>query len=123
MISPSKQSGKYFAKLHADRAMRLWPHFLQKSERPDFLSKHGELGMEVTRAAIEEWAQQEADMNRHFGGDMPGEAVEQAILADCESDAIASSVEKYKNIGLSIVRFVGIVSGQPLRKLGTLNRF
>jgi hypothetical protein len=94
-VDPSKLYVEYYAKLHADRAMRLWPHFLQKSERPDFLSKHGELGMEVTRAAIEEWAQQEADMNRHFGGDMPGEAVEQAILADCDNEnTIANGTEE-----------------------------
>ena len=90
-MDPSKLYVEYYAKLHADRAMRLWPTFLQKSERPDFISKHGELGMEVTRAAIEEWAQQEADMNRQFGDEMPGEAVEQTILAECEDDdAIAN---------------------------------
>jgi len=93
-MDPSKLYVEYYAKLHADRAMRLWPTFLQKSERPDFISKHGELGMEVTRAAIEEWAQQEADMNRHFGDEMPGEAVEQEILADCDcDDTIANGAE------------------------------
>ena len=70
--------------------MKLWPMRFAKNERPDFITKHGEIGMEVTRAAIEEWAQQEADMNRAFGDEMPGEAVEQTILADCEDDAIAS---------------------------------
>lgn len=91
-MDPSKLYVEYYAKLHADRAMRLWPFLLQKSERPDFISKRGELGMEVTRAAIEEWAQREADMNRHFGEEMPGEAVEQVILADCvcDEDAIAN---------------------------------
>lgn len=89
-MDPSKLYVEYYAKLHADRAMKLWPTFLKKNERPDFISKRGELGMEVTRAAIEEWAQQEADMNRHFGDEMPGEAVEQAILADCDSDTIAN---------------------------------
>ena len=93
-MDPSKLYVEYYAKLHADRAMRLWPTFLQKSERPDFISKHGELGMEVTRAAIEEWAQQEADMNRQFGDEMPGEAVEQEILADCDcDDTIANGAE------------------------------
>ena len=81
-MDPSKLYVEYYAKLHVDRAMRLWPTFLKKSERPDFISKRRELGMEVTRAAIEEWAQQEADMNRTFGDEMPGEAVEQTILAD-----------------------------------------
>ena len=94
-MDPSKLYVEYYAKLHADRAMRLWPTFLHKSERPDFISKRGELGMEVTRAAIEEWAQQEADMNRHFGDEMPGEAVEQAILADCDcDDTIANGAEE-----------------------------
>ena len=93
-MDPSKLYVEYYAKLHADRAMKLWPFLLQKSERPDFISKRGELGMEVTRAAIEEWAQQEADMNRHFGDEMPGEAVEQSILADCDcDDAIANGAE------------------------------
>ena len=93
-MDPSKLYVEYYAKLHADRAMKLWPWFLKKSERPDFISKNGELGMEVTRAAIEEWAQQEADMNRHFGDEMPGEAVEQTILADCDcDDAIANGAE------------------------------
>ena len=93
-MDPSKLYVEYYAKLHADRAMKLWPWFLKKSERPDFISKNGELGIEVTRAAIEEWAQQEADMNRHFGDEMPGEAVEQTILADCDcDDAIANGAE------------------------------
>jgi len=87
-MDPSKLYVEYYAKLHAERAMKLWPFLLRKSERPDFVSKRGELGMEVTRAAIEEWAQQEADMNRHFGDDMPGEAVEQGILADCDCGAM-----------------------------------
>ncbi len=92
-MDPSKLYVEYYAKLHTDRAMKLWPTFLKKDERPDFISKRGELGMEVTRAAIEEWAQQEADMNRHFGDEMPGEAVEQAILADCDCDTIANGTE------------------------------
>ena len=94
-MDPSKLYVEYYAKLHVDRAMRLWPTFLKKSERPDFISKRRELGMEVTRAAIEEWAQQEADMNRTFGDEMPGEAVEQTILADCDCDeAIANGAEE-----------------------------
>ncbi len=93
-MDPAKLYVEYYAKLHTDRAMRLWPFFLQKSERPDFISKRRELGMEVTRAAIEEWAQQEADMNRHFGDEMPGEAIEQTILADCDcDDTIANGAE------------------------------
>lgn len=93
-MDPAKLYVEYYAKLHAERAMRLWPMRLVKSERPDFISRHGELGMEVTRAAIEEWAQQEADMNRHFGDEMPGEAVEQSILADCDCDnTIANGAE------------------------------
>ena len=93
-MDPAKLYVEYYAKLHTDRAMKFWPFFLQKSERPDFISKHGELGLEVTRAAIEEWAQQEADMNRHFGEDMPGEAIEQSILADCDcDDTIANGAE------------------------------
>ena len=81
--------------------MRLWPMRLFKSERPDFLSKRRELGMEVTRAAIEEWAQQEADMNRQFGDEMPGEAVEQTILADCDcDDTIANGAEDSEEEGL-----------------------
>ena len=93
-MDPAKLYVEYYAKLHAERAMRLWPMRLVKSERPDFISRHGELGMEVTRAAIEEWAQQEADMNRHFGDEMPGEAIEQSILADCDcDDTIANGAE------------------------------
>ena len=93
-MDPAKLYVEYYAKLHAERAMRLWPMRLVKSERPDFISKRGELGMEVTRAAIEEWAQQEADLNREFGDEMPGEAVEQAILADCDcDDTIANGAE------------------------------
>jgi len=92
-LDPSKLYVEYYAKLHAEKAMKLWPMRFTKSERPDFLTRHGEIGMEVTRAAIEEWAQQEADMNRTFGDEMPGEAVEQTILADCEDDAIASGTK------------------------------
>ncbi|HML66916.1 MAG TPA: hypothetical protein PKA81_00845 [Clostridia bacterium] len=100
-MDPSKLYVEYYAKLHTDRAMKLWPFFLKKSERPDFISKHGELGIEVTRAAIEEWAQQEADMNRHFGDEMPGEAVEQSILSDCDcDDAIANGAEDGEGEGL-----------------------
>ncbi|MEA4870735.1 MAG: hypothetical protein VB062_08915 [Christensenella sp.] len=95
-MDPSKLYVEYYAKLHTDRAMRFWPTYLKKSERPDFITKKHELGMEVTRAAIEEWAQQEADMNRHFGDEMPGEAVEQTILADCDcdTDAISNGTEQ-----------------------------
>ena len=93
-MDPAKLYVEYYAKLHAEKAMKLWPMRFIKSERPDFLTRRGEIGMEVTRAAIEEWAQQEADMNRAFGDEMPGEAVEQTILADCEDDAIASGTEQ-----------------------------
>lgn len=100
-MDPSKLYVEYYAKLHTERAMRLWPMRLMKNERPDFITKRGEIGMEVTRAAIEEWAQQEADMNRHFGEDMPGEAVEQIILADCDcDDAIANGAEDGEEEGL-----------------------
>ncbi len=100
-MDPSKLYVEYYAKLHTERAMRLWPMRLVKSERPDFITKRGEIGMEVTRAAIEEWAQQEADMNRHFGEDMPGEAVEQIILSDCDcDDAIANGAEDGEEEGL-----------------------
>jgi hypothetical protein len=92
-VDPSKLYVEYYAKLHAERAMRLWPLRLDKSERPDFITKKLEIGMEVTRAAIEQWAQQEADMNRAFGDEMPGEAVEQTILADCDSETIADGEE------------------------------
>jgi hypothetical protein len=85
----SKPYVEYYAKLNVDIAMRLRPTFLRKSERPDFVSRCREVGLEVTRAVIEQWAQQEADMNRHFGPDMPGEAVEQTILADCNYAGVA----------------------------------
>lgn len=81
----SKAYVEYYAKLHVDAVMRLNPLCLQKSERPDFVSRRREIGLEVTRAVIEEWAQQEADMNRQFGADLPGEAVERTMLADCEN--------------------------------------
>ena len=100
-MDPAKLYVEYYAKLHTDRAMKLWPYFLKKSERPDFISKRRELGMEVTRAAIEEWAQQEADMNRQFGDEMPGEAVEQSILSDCDcDDTIANGAEDDEGEGL-----------------------
>ncbi len=99
-MDPSKLYVEYYAKLHAERAMKLWPMRFAKNERPDFITKHGEIGMEVTRAAIEEWAQQEADMNRTFGDEMPGEAVEQTILADCEDDAIASGTKDGEELPL-----------------------
>ena len=95
-MDPSKLYVEYYAKLHAERAMKLWPLRFVKSERPDFLTKRGEIGMEVTRAAIEVWAQQEADLNRSFGDEMPGDAVEQTILADCDcdTDAISNGTEE-----------------------------
>jgi len=99
-LDPSKLYVEYYAKLHAERAMKLWPMRFAKNERPDFITKHGEIGMEVTRAAIEEWAQQEADMNRTFGDEMPGEAIEQTILADCEDDAIASGTKDGEELPL-----------------------
>ena len=79
----SKPYVEYYAKLNVDIVMKLRSTFLKKSERPDFVSSRREVGLEVTRAVIEQWAQQEADMNRHFSPDMPGKAVEQDILADC----------------------------------------
>lgn len=81
---------EYHAKLHVETALKLSAFYFKKSERPDFVSRRREVGLEVTRAAIELWAQQEADMNRLFGPDMPGEAVEQTILADIEEDANAN---------------------------------
>ncbi len=99
-MDPSKLYVEYYAKLHAERAMKLWPMRFAKNERPDFITKHGEIGMEVTRAAIEEWAQQEADMNRTFGDEMPGEAIEQTILADCEDAAIASGTKDGEELPL-----------------------
>jgi len=99
-VDPSKLYVEYYAKLHAERAMKLWPLRFTKNERPDFLTRHDEIGMEVTRAAIEEWAQQEADMNRAFGDEMPGDAVEQTILADCEDDAIASGTKDGEELPL-----------------------
>ena len=100
-MDPSKLYVEYYAKIHAERAMKLWPLRFVKNERPDFITKRGEIGMEVTRAAIEEWAQQEADMNRHFGDEMPGEAVEQDILADCDcDDTIANGAEEYEGESL-----------------------
>ena len=41
--------------------------FFRKSERPDFVSPRGDTGLEVTRAAIEEWVRQEANLSRNFG--------------------------------------------------------
>ena len=99
-MDPAKLYVEYYAKLHAERAMKLWPMRFRKNERPDFVTKNGEIGMEVTRAAIEEWAQQEADMNRVFGDEMPGEAVEQTILADCEDDAIANGAKNGEELPL-----------------------
>jgi len=92
----SKPYVEYYAKLNVDSAMNLRPTFLKKSERPDFGSSRREGGLEVTRAVIEQWAQQEADMNRHFGPDMPGEAVEQAFLADCGNARIIRNRDERK---------------------------
>lgn len=68
---------EYYAKYHIDSALKLRRGFFQKSERPDFVSAHGEVGMEVTRAVIEEWARQEAAVGKHFGKDISDDMVRQ----------------------------------------------
>lgn len=75
---------EYYAKLHIDYACNFSPRYLKKSERPDFVSAENKLGLEVTRAVIEEWARQEAVVKRYIGKGMPGEIVRKNIEAECK---------------------------------------
>ena len=68
---------EYYAMYHIDSALKLRRGYFRKSERPDFVSAHGEVGMEVTRAVIEEWARQEAAVGKHFGKDISDDMVRQ----------------------------------------------
>ena len=68
---------EYYAKYHIDSALKLWRGFFIKSERPDFVSARGEVGLEVTRAVIEEWARQEAAVGKKFGKDISDDMVRQ----------------------------------------------
>ena len=68
---------EYYAKYHIDSALKLRRGFFIKSERPDFVSARGEVGLEVTRAVIEEWARQEAAVGKKFGKDISDDMVRQ----------------------------------------------
>ncbi len=77
---------EYYAKLHIDYACNFSPRYLKKSERPDFVSAENKLGLEVTRAVIEEWARQEAVVKRQLKKRGPDFSVIRQIEADGEND-------------------------------------
>ncbi len=77
---------EYYAKLHIDYACNFSPRYLKKSERPDFVSAENKLGLEVTRAVIEEWARQEAIVKRQLKKRGPDFSVIRQIEADSEND-------------------------------------
>lgn len=77
---------EYYAKLHIDYACNFNPRYLKKSERPDFVSAENKLGLEVTRAVIEEWARQEAVVKRHLKKSGPDFSVIREIEADDENE-------------------------------------
>jgi len=77
---------EYYAKLHIDYACNFSPRYLKKSERPDFVSAENKLGLEVTRAVIEEWARQEASAKRLMKKRGPDFSIIREIEADDEND-------------------------------------
>lgn len=77
---------EYYAKLHIDYACNFSPRYLKKSERPDFVSSENKLGLEVTRAVIEEWARQEAVVKRHLKKRGPDFGIIREIEADADND-------------------------------------
>lgn len=77
---------EYFAKYHAEAALKLGRGFFHKSECPDFISPRGDTGMEVTRAAIEEWVRQEANLSRNFGASSPADLTAHGVREECEND-------------------------------------
>jgi len=77
---------EYYAKLHIDYACNFSPRYLKKSERPDFVSAENKLGLEVTRAVIEEWARQEAVVKRQLKKRGPDFSIIRKIEADDAND-------------------------------------
>lgn len=98
---------EYYAKYHIDSALKLRHGFFQKSERPDFVSAHGEVGMEVTRAVIEEWARQEAAVGKHFGKDISDDMVRQNSQTGT-NDALLSRLDLTRDLSN------GDTGGDPL---------
>lgn len=95
---------EYFAKYHAETALKLGRGFFHKSERPDFISPRGDTGMEVTRAAIEEWVRQEANLSRNFGAASPADMTARSVREECENDPCArdgQDVDDSGPLGLS----------------------
>ena len=88
---------EYYAKYHIDSALKLRRGFFIKSERPDFVSAHGEVGMEVTRAVIEEWARQEAAVGKHFGKDIADDMVRQNTQTGT-NDALLSRLDLTRDL-------------------------
>jgi hypothetical protein len=77
---------EYYAKLHIDYACNFSPRYLKKSERPDFVSAENKLGLEVTRAVIEEWARREAVVKRHLKNSRRDFSLMRRIEADRKND-------------------------------------
>ncbi|MEN6594840.1 MAG: hypothetical protein ABFC31_07850 [Clostridiaceae bacterium] len=88
---------EYYAKLHIDSALKLRRGYFRKSERPDFVSAHGEVGLEVTRAVIEEWARQEAAVGKQFGKDISVDMVRQNSKTGT-NDALLSRVDLARDL-------------------------
>lgn len=98
---------EYYAKYHIDSALKLRRGFFIKSERPDFVSAHGEVGLEVTRAVIEEWARQEAAVGKHFGKDISDDMVRQNSKTGT-NDALLSRLDLTRDLSN------GDTGGDPL---------
>lgn len=95
---------EYFAKYHAEAALKLGRGFFRKSERPDFISPRGDTGMEVTRAVIEEWVREEANLSRKFGANSPADMTARSVREECENDPCArdgQDVDDSGPLGLS----------------------
>jgi hypothetical protein len=88
---------EYYAKYHIDSALKLRRGFFIKSERPDFVSAHGEVGLEVTRAVIEEWVRQEAAVGRKFGKDISDDMVRQNSRTGT-NDALLSRLDLTRDL-------------------------
>ena len=75
---------EYFAKYHIESLYKTQNLSFKKSERPDFLSERNSIGLEVTRAYIEEWKQRDAVVEKYLGKGLSFLEVKRRVEADCK---------------------------------------
>ncbi len=75
---------EYFAKFHLEFLYRSHNLSFKKSESPDFLSKRNKIGLEVTRACIQEWKQRDDIAEKYFNQGMSFEDIKTRVELDCK---------------------------------------